>query len=253
MSVSPDNPRILSEDTVRIPAHLNGPPASGHGGYTSALAAAPLRGAVAVDLRRPVPLDRPLARRLLEGGRTELREGDTLIAEAREIALELEVPPAPGWEESVQAEGRYPGLMFHPFATCFGCGTRRALGDGLRIFPGPRAQGEALAATWVPHESLAAGGGRLPPAMIWAALDCPAGWAMDPVKRRNFPERAHGVTAQLAVRIDGDVHAGRRYTILSWPVRAEGRKVHTGAVLYDEKGAAVALATALMVIILPRD
>ena len=29
--------RILREDTVRIPAHLNGPPTSGRGGYTSAL------------------------------------------------------------------------------------------------------------------------------------------------------------------------------------------------------------------------
>ena len=29
--------RILREDTVRIPAHLDGPPTSGHGGCTSAL------------------------------------------------------------------------------------------------------------------------------------------------------------------------------------------------------------------------
>lgn len=250
---APDAERILREDTLRIPAHLNGPPASGHGGYTAAMLAQPLAGAVAVDLRRPIPLDRPLARRVLEGGRAELRDGEELIAEAREITLELEVPAAPGWEESVQASGRYAGLRYHPFATCFGCGPQRAVGDGLRIFPGPRTQDDTLAAHWVPHDSLGAIDGRLPPEMIWAALDCPAGWAMDFVKRKSFSERAPAVTAQLAVRIDGPVHAGRRYTILSWPVRAEGRKVHTGAVLYDENGAAVALATALMVILVPKN
>jgi hypothetical protein len=249
---APDDTRMLRTDTVRIPAHLNGPPRSGHGGYTSGIVAQPLTGAVAVDLRRPIPLDRPLQRRVLEGGRVELRDGDALIAEARQTELALEVPPAPGWDESVQAAGRYAGLRFHPFDTCFGCGPRRAEGDALRIFPGPRASDETLAAPWVPHPSLAAHGGRVPPEMIWAALDCPAGWASDPVTRRTFPEGAHAVTGQLAVRIDADVHAGRRYTILSWPVRAEGRKVHTGAVLYDEHGVVVAVATALMVVILPK-
>ena len=253
MTTSPEIPRILREETISIPAHLNGPPTSGHGGYTSAMAAAPLRGAVAVDLRRPIPLDRPLARRLLEGGRAELRDGDALIAEARETTLELQVPLAPGWEESVQASARYAGFRYHPFDMCFGCGPRRAVGDGLRIFPGPRAQDDQLAAHWVPHESLGTNGRRLPQEMIWAALDCSAGWASDSFARNNFTVGMHAVTAQLAVRIDGPVHAGQRYTILSWPLRAEGRKVHTGAVLYDEHGVAVALATALMVIIVPKN
>jgi hypothetical protein len=252
MTATGDPPRALRTDTVRIPAHLNGPPQSGHGGYTAAIAAAPLRGAVAVDLRRPVPLDRPLQRRLLEGARVELRDGDELIAQARETEIALEVPPAPGWDESMQAAGRYAGLQFHPFDTCFGCGTRRRIGDGLRIFPGTRAGGAELAAPWVPHESLARDGGRLPPEMIWAALDCPAGWASSFSTNENFPKGAQAVTAQLAARIDGPVHAGRPYTILSWPLRAEGRKVFTGAVLYDEDGAAVAIATALMVVIPPR-
>ncbi len=250
--MSTETPRILAEDTVRIPAHLNGPPKSGHGGYTAAMAAQPLRGAVAVDLRRPIPLDRPLQRRVLEGGCVELREGEELIAQAREIEIALVVPPAPAWDESVQAAGRYAGLRFHPFDTCFGCGPRRREGDGLRIFPGPRVNGDTLAAPWVPHESLAAHGGRLPPEMVWAALDCPAGWASDSHARENFPEGAHAVTAQLAARIDGPVYAGRPYTILSWPVRAEGRKVFTGAVLYAEDGAAVAVATAVMVILVPK-
>jgi len=249
---APDAARILREETIRIPAHLNGPPASGHGGYTAAMLAQPLDGAVAVDLRRPIPLDRPLQRRVLEKGRTELRDGDELVASAREIEIAFEVPPAPGWDASVEAAGRYPGLRSHPFGTCFGCGPQRGEGDGLRIFPGPCAGRNELAAPWIPHRSIATADGRIPREMIWAALDCPAGWAMDPMKRGSFPEQAFAVTAQLAARLDGPVFADRRYTILSWPVRADGRKISTAAVLYNEDGAPLAVATALMVILMPR-
>ena len=252
MPESPASSPVLRTDTIRIPGHLNGPPTSGHGGYTSAMVAAPLQGAVAVDLRRPVPLERPLERRLLEGGRTDLRDGDTLIAEGKQISLELEIPPAPDWNETVQAAERYAGLRFHPFDTCFGCGPRRREGDGLRIFAGPRASGSELAAPWIPHASLAAPGAPLPPEMVWSALDCPAGWASDFTTRGKFPDGAQAVTAQLAVRIDAPVYTGRRYTILGWPVRTEGRKVSTGAAMYDEGGTAVAVATALMVILLPK-
>lgn len=252
MSDSPERPRILRTDTVTIPSRYNGPPTSGHGGYTAAMAAQPLQGAVAVDLRRPIPLERPLRRTLLEDGSTELRDGDVLIAEARETTLTFDIPPAPGWEESTQASARYAGFRFHPFDTCFGCGPRRAEGDGLRIFSGPRAQGDGLAAPWVPHRSLAAQDGRVPPAMIWAAMDCPAGWATEPFVREHFPDGAHGITAQFAARIDGPVHAGRRYTTLGWLLRTEGRKLHTATALYDEDGTPVAVGSALMVVLLPR-
>ena len=53
----------------------------------------------------------------------------------------------------------FVGLTSHPFPTCFACGTGRAEGDGLRIFPGRVADatdtpGEQprprVAATWTP-------------------------------------------------------------------------------------------------------
>ena len=52
----------------------------------------------------------------------------------------------------------YAGLRSHPFPTCFSCGTGRADGDGLRIFPGRVADqtGAArVAATWTPDPSVA--------------------------------------------------------------------------------------------------
>jgi hypothetical protein len=253
MSDSPGRVKILRTDTVTIPASYNGPPTSGHGGYSAAMAAAPLQGAAAVDLRRPIPLERPLQRTLFEGGRTELRDGETLIAEGRQTELALEPPAAPGWDESVEAAGRYPGLRFHPYETCFGCGTRREEGDGLRIFSGPRSHGVGLAAPWIPHASIAASDGRVPREMIWSALDCPSGWCVGPLVDERFPEGSRVVTAQLAARIDGTAYAGRRYTTLGWLVREDGRKLYTGTALYDEDGTPVAVGTALWIVVPPRN
>jgi len=249
-SIEPD--RILRTDSVQIPPRFNGQPGIGQGGYSAALAAQPLEGAVAVDLRRPVPLGRPLRRNVMENGRVELRDGDTLIAEARRTDLALEIPAAPGWEESVQAATRYPGFEFHPYDTCFGCGTQRGEGDGLRIFSAPRAGGDGYAAPWVPHQSFASEDGRVFPELIWAALDCPSGWVATPVLGERFPAGARIVTGQLAVRIDAPVHAGARYTSLGWLVGTEGRKLFTGTALYDEGGAPVAVGSAIWIVILPK-
>jgi len=252
MHDSPASARALRTETVSVPAHFNGPPGFGHGGYCAWLAAAPLRGAAASDLRRPIPLARPLQRTLFEGGRTELRDGDALIAESRLTQLALDIPPAPGWEESLQAAARYPGFTRHPFDTCFGCGTKREEGDGLRIFSGPRENGDGLAAPWVPHAFVADSAGVVPPEMIWAALDCPSGWPAGPVVQEHFPPGSQGFTAQLAVRIDGEVRAGRRYTTLGWLVRTDGRKIYTGAALYDMGGAPIAVCAALWVVVVPK-
>ena len=251
MTDSPDRARILHTDTVSVPSRFNGPPTSGHGGYSAAMAALPLTGAVAVDLRRPIPLERALQRTLFEDGRTELRDGETLVAEARQTELALDIPAAPGWEESVQAAARFPGFEAHSFDTCFGCGTQRKEGDGLRIFSGPRENAEGLAAPWVPHASIATDG-RVPPEMIWAALDCPSGWAAGPVLHENFPGGSLLFTAQLAARIDAPVHVGKRYTTLGWLVRTEGRKIFTGTALYDGDGAPLAVGAALWVVVLPK-
>lgn len=253
MASLPAPARALRTETVRIPSRFNGPPTSGHGGYCAGVVALPLPGAVAVDLRRPIPLERELRRALLDDGRVTLHDGETLIAEARGTTLDLEVPAAPDWEESMDAAGRYPGFQAHSFDTCFGCGTRRAEGDGLRIFSGPRASGKGMAAPWVPDPSIAREDGVVPPEMVWAALDCPSGWPAVGVVRKAFPGGSQVFTAQLAARIDGVVRAGERYVTLGWHVRADGRKLYTGTALYDEDGTPVAVGTALWIVVVPKD
>src|SRR5690606_38674046 len=112
----------------------------------------------------------------------------------------LSAPPAPEADpapvQAVPADlaraagATYPGLVTRPSGTCCPCGPDREPGDGLRIFPGavePQDGLQRVAATWVPHESLADtahdptyDGADGPPRatlpVTWAALDCAGAW-----------------------------------------------------------------------------
>ena len=55
--------------------------------------------------------------------------------------------PGP-WAEARGAASRFAGHHDHPFPGCFVCGTERAAGDGLRLFPGPVAGGSGRIALW---------------------------------------------------------------------------------------------------------
>jgi len=131
-----------------------GPPSMGHGGFVAGLFAAGVGGAVQVTLRRPTPLDAPLALDRHDDGRGELRHGDELIAAAEPAALTLTTPTPPHAVDAAAAEAGSPshrnGRGVHP--TCFGCGVNREVGDALRIAAGPiEVDGIAqVAAAWLP-------------------------------------------------------------------------------------------------------
>ena len=122
-----------------IPRRFCGPPSSGNGGWTAGALAARLpdgEGAVEVTLRMPPPLETELAVTAAgdRADQVELRQGDRTVAAARRVGgRPADVPPVTV-DQAVAAEAVYPGLVSHPFASCFVCGTGRAEGDGLRIF-----------------------------------------------------------------------------------------------------------------------
>src|SRR5690349_15896334 len=122
-----------------------GPPDSGNGGYSCGVVAALLDQPAEVTLRRPPPLDRPLAVERAGDG-VRVLDGDQPVAEARPAALALEVPPPPSFAEATAATEHYRWRERHPFPTCFVCGPARAPGDGLCIFPGAVAGRELAAA-----------------------------------------------------------------------------------------------------------
>jgi hypothetical protein len=211
---------------MRIAARFNGPPGSANGGVAAGrLASYVGAAAVEVTLRRPPPLDVDL-RVDASGGTAALYDGDVLVAEAAPSSVELELPEPVSPERAREAEAEYAGLADHPFPTCFSCGPARS--DGLGLRPG-RLHPGASACTWTPAGD--------DPAMVWAALDCPGGWAAD------LPGRPM-VLGRMALEHRGRVEPGQVHVIQGWVTGGEGRKVHTGTVLHGPGGGvAVARAT----------
>jgi hypothetical protein len=251
---------------VIVPARFCGPPSSGNGGW-SAGAIAALAGdacpddharpwpTVTVSLLAPPPLDTPMAVSPEAAGVVASYDGRPVLkARCSHDALAEVEPVAPA--DARAAMSTYHGLGSHPFPTCFACGTGRADGDGLRIFPGRVADQEGLArvaATWTPEPSVAEdfhsyGDGRprasLP--VTWAALDCVGGWAGDLEERLM-------VLASMSARIDSLPEIGEEHLVVGLGRGREGRKAWTSATLYDADGRVVGTAEHLWVEVDPAD
>jgi hypothetical protein len=219
---------------VIIARRFCGPPDSGNGGYSAGLFASALgggaTGAVEVTLRRPPPLERELDV-IVSGERAELRDGELLVAEARLSTLEIAVPEPLGFDRASELSKHYIGYQKHHFPGCFVCGPGRAVGDGLRIFPGHEQDEQPMAAPWVPDASVADERGVVPPEQRWAALDCIGYFAS------GAPDYPVALLGRMTAELFGEVRAGGRYVVQGALLAREGRKLHAATVLYDEAGA----------------
>lgn len=217
-----------NESTV-VGRRFCGPPDSGNGGYSAGLLARALGGSVEVTLRRPPPLERELSL-VVAGERAELKDGELLVAEAKRAAVEVTAPPAVSFERASELSTHYVGFKRHHFPGCFVCGPARAVGDGLRIFPGHEAPEQPMAAPWVPDASLADASGRIPTEVAWAALDCIGYFAA------GAPDYPVALLGRMTAELTGEVSVGERCVLLGWPLAREGRKLHAGTALYDASG-----------------
>jgi hypothetical protein len=214
---------------VVIARRFRGPTESGNGGYTCGLVARFVDGPAEVTLRVPPPLERPL-RVEPDGDRVRVLDGETLVAEAKPAAIDLEPPEPPAFEAA--AEAALPdGDQDSPFPECFVCGPHREPGDGLRIFAGP-LRDPVVAATWIPIEPYTG------PEFVWAALDCPGAYAC------GFGERGVLVLGRLAARVEALPRAGERCVVVAWPLGDEARKAFAGTALYGEGGRVLGVAQA---------
>ena len=234
---------LAAREAVTIPARFCGPPESGNGGYTCGLLAKALPQADAVEctIRKPIPLDRKLQVDAAEN-HAKLLDGEEVVIEAVATDLELSLPDAISWAEAQEAVKRSPAFHNHPFPTCFVCGPERSEHDGLRLFPGlvsDRGGYENMfAAAWVPAKEFADDAGKVREEFVWAAMDCPTGFAA------GFPWAGTLVTGRLAVEQTAEVFPQQRYVIMSWPTGNEGRKFHAGAALFNANGELCAKARA---------
>lgn len=250
-----------------VPHRFCGPPVSGNGGWSAGAVAAHLPRdpdarseawpTIEVTLRQPPPLDTPLLVTDEDGVLTVTRDGDPaaiLVARAVGHTLTPTEPVDP--EAAAAAEAGFPGFVEHPFGSCFSCGPDRAVGDGLRIFPGPVAP-DRVAAVWTPDPGLAeesaAHEGTHPDEaprtslpVAWAALDCAGGWAEDLLGRPM-------VLGRITARIDDLPVVGERHVVVGEHRGSEGRKTFTAATLYDSDGREVATAEHVWFAIDPAD
>jgi hypothetical protein len=204
---------------VIVPGRFNGPPDSGNGGYTCGLVAGLLGGTAEVTLRLPPPLDRELEV-VHDDGRVEIRDGERLVAEAKPVELDVEVPAPVSVAEAERASAKYPGFEHHAYGTCFVCGPARV--DGLRVYAGPVEGRDGLVASpWTPPENVR-------PELVWAALDCPSGWAVDDFQREGV------LLGRMAAAIDRLPTPGEPHVVIGWRVGEEGRKRFAGSALLTE-------------------
>jgi hypothetical protein len=215
-----------------------GPPDSGNGGYSSGLVANALKATAECTLRKPIPIERELAIEERNSSLVLINGGDVII-ECKPTEIDMEVRPSLTLQQAQEAAEHSPAFDNHPFPTCFTCGPLRTAGDGLRIFPGRlETDSDVFAAPWLPDSSLADGNGRVKPEFVWAAMDCPTGFA------GGFPWAGKLVTGRLAVQHLAPVKAGEPHVVVSWPLGWEGRKSYAAAALYNTAGELCATAKA---------
>ena len=211
-----------------IPPRFNGPPDSANGGYAAGLLSEALGGGFEVTLKRPPPLGVDLD---LVGN--ELKQGDVVIAEAHRNLTPMDGIEPVSLEEAEKSSKRYAGFQTHEYETCFSCGPARE--DGLRIFPGPVAgRPGVVAAPWTPRE--------VRPEIVWAALDCPGGWAVDDFGREGV------LLGRMAATIREIPQVGEPHVVVGWRIGDDGRKRYAGSALHAAEGRLLAVARATWIV-----
>lgn len=241
---------------MQLPAQLEiarrfcGPPKSANGGYACGRLAAFIDGAAEVTLRSPPPLDKAM-RVVANDGGVALFDGDKLIGSASACRVSLDIPDAPTFREAHVAEQRTIAADKHKLPTCFVCGPHRDPGDGLRIHVGPldpdtQSWSGPLAATWIPLPDLADSSGCVRPEFVWAALDCPTGYAA------GFSDcSVYLLLGRQSVHIHRRPSAGEKCIVLAQETRREGRKHHADGVLFGDDGKPLAVCKSVWIAVDP--
>ena len=223
-------PLEMMKNQVIIDRRYCGPPDSGNGGYVCGLVAGFLKGHVEVTLRRPPALDTPMIAQGTDQQHVRLLERSDLVAEGRCVPVDFDIRIRPSFEQAQLASERYSGFDQHFYPTCFVCGPARKAGDGLRVFAGPLQAGEGVAAPWVPDPSLAEATGKVGAEFVWAALDCPGYFAVNPDRHRYM------LLGRMAAAIHHHPRPGDRCVVAAWHSGSEGRKHFALSALFTDSG-----------------
>lgn len=213
---------------ITFERRFRGPLTSANGGYACGRIAEHVDAeAVEVTLRRPPPLERPLAVRR-DGDGVRLLDGDAVVAEARPADLGVEPPRPVSREEAEAARERHVHFGSPEFRECYVCGVRPT-GDGLAIHAGAVPGRAPLhAAPWTPNE--------VGSEIVWAAIDCPGAYAVGAAGRGEI------VLGRMTASVFRLPSVGEPCVVTAWPEGEDGRKVFAGTALFGAGGELLALA-----------
>ncbi|MGW4639861.1 hypothetical protein ACWEN6_15095 [Sphaerisporangium sp. NPDC004334] len=233
------------QTALTVPARFRGPEGMANGGWVAGTLAGTLADrldcahALEVTLHRPIPLDTELAVSHMANSASLSLDGQVLV-EAIPVALDVTPPPFVPFTDAARAEAGFPGLTGgHPAPGCFVCGLRDP-GDGLRIFPGPVEGTDLVAAGWRVPVTVT-DDGVVPDALVWAALDCPTGWA-------NAGEGGPGLLGRITAQVFRRVYPNGTYSVVARSTGREGRKLFGESAVYEVDGTLVAAAKATWII-----
>lgn len=238
--------RSMPEEVI-IDPRFEGPTDITLGGYISGLMASYLDAqTVEVTMRSPTPMGKKLLVSMETPGRVVMRDGDTLLNEARLSELELELPEPITLEQAAQVSERYRP---NSFPNCFACGSGRTAENGLHLRSGPVPGRKLSAIDWTPGAAAvgAADGEPVPGPVLWAALECPIARVMGPSGLQKSDEMA--LLGRMTTKVMERPLVGRPYFFMGWPITREGRKIQVGGSLHDAAGRLMA-ATHLLFITL---
>jgi hypothetical protein len=224
--------------TLIIAAAFNGPRLSGNGGYVGGVMAERFArtfktdAPVEITLRAPIPIERAL-RVVREDEALTLRDGDTLLCEARAGRVDHLAPPPPprDWNEVMRRAEDGGSPEDSDFNWCIVCGRGRTVGDGLRVLGSAGPQPGTSLSCYLPHANHADEQGRIRPEFVWGALDCPGAFAVqDPDDIRP------ALTGRMTAKVIAPPQVGERCAVVGWKIGEEGRKLYSGTALYTEHG-----------------
>jgi hypothetical protein len=240
--------------SVVIDRRFCGPPKSANGGYVCGLLAAHIEGDAETTLRAPPPLGERLEIVAGDHG-VELRNGETTLAVARSVRIDIPEVPIVDVREAQDAVRRSPyDASRHTLPMCFVCGPARAEGDGLRIIPRPLPPRPGchiatLTAPWVPRADLAGEDGAVAGEFIWAALDCPSGFAGVGAQHLGMTGDETILLGRMSAHVERRPRPGDHCIIVAWPTGKDGRKLFASSALLSSDGEVLAAAQATWLLV----
>jgi len=232
---------------ITIDAHYEGPPNITQGGYLSGLMAVHLdTDTVEVTMFRPTPMNKPLTLDTSMPNRVYIRDGDTVLNEAKPTDLFLEIPAPITMEQARKASRRH---ITTPAGNCLGCGSLRSEANGLHLRSGPVEGRDVVGIDWVPRGPAveAQEGETVPEPIVWASMECPTARAME-LGSMKKPEELF-VLGRIATKVNALPRVGDPCFFMGWPLERVGRKIQLGGSLHDEKGQILVLSRLTFIVL----